>query len=57
MNLTIVKNMNGVLSRPKYCPTLKTKQWAVWDSDNKKRVFGPAVHAACIKFIDNNRRK
>jgi len=57
MNLTIVKSMTGVLSRPKYRPTLKHSQWVVWDSDSKKRVFGPAVHAACIKFIDNNRRK
>jgi len=50
--LTIVKNMSASLTRHKYARTLDHPQWSVWDTDQKKKVYGPTSHRGCIKFMD-----
>jgi hypothetical protein len=55
--LTIVTNHRQKLSRPKYHRILDYEQWSVYDTEEKKTVFGPKSHKACILFIGKEERK
>ena len=44
-------------SRPKYYPQREWGMWVVYDSKKKKTIFGPSIHRACIRFIDEQSGK
>lgn len=49
--LTILVNGTAARQRTKYFRRLDHKQWVVWDTTIRQRVYGPASHRSCIKFI------
>ena len=54
--LIIARNLMASKFRRRCTPRLQNEEWVVLDTERlPRRVFGPASHKCCMKFLEENR--